>query len=590
MQKYQDLLASHSEDLKQFTQSSKLISRARLIMGLLAIYSLYRWIRSENDLLAAVGVVCIATFAILLRKHRQVQWKQRLSQTLVTINKNEIDFLDNRELHYYDGVEYIDQQHLYSYDLDLFGPYSLYHHINRCSTYAGKKSLAKLLLSILGKQDILANQGAIKELAPCVEWRQETQSLGLIVDDTKDNYDTLQTWTSKEVTTISPLVHVLSYLMPLLFVGLIAYAILTQSLLFGYLGVLVFLINILILASQIKGIRAELLGSEKVADIFKKYGLIFESIEKQSFQSSKLKNLQDRIKIDGATASDQLSRLAMIFSNLQSVENLAGAALFNGAFLYHIHALRKLQDWKKQYAPHIIDWIDVIAEIESLGSIANMYYNNPDFTLPTINDNHMIQMDNAGHPLLAADTRVTNHVDFSQQPFIILTGSNMSGKSTFLRTLGINMVLAGIGSPICATHASIHPLPVIVSMRQTDSLADGESYFFAEIKRLQLLFNQFRNKTCFVLLDELLKGTNSDDKRSGTLATIRNVISAQAFGALATHDLEVCKITDEYPDALTNKCFEVEIKEDDLHFDYKLRDGICQNQSATFLMKKLGLI
>jgi DNA mismatch repair ATPase MutS len=161
---------------------------------------------------------------------------------------------------------------------------------------------------------------------------------------------------------------------------------------------------------------------------------------------------------------------------------------------------------------------------------------------------------------------------------MILTGSNMSGKSTFLRSLGINMVLAGIGSPVCASAASIHPLPVLVSMRLSDSLSDSESYFFAEIKRLKQIMNALENQPAFVLLDEILRGTNSDDKRNGTIEVI------------ATHDIEVCLTTNEYPKILTNACFEVEIKEDDLHFDYKLRDGICKNKSATFLMKKMGVI
>jgi DNA mismatch repair ATPase MutS len=173
---------------------------------------------------------------------------------------------------------------------------------------------------------------------------------------------------------------------------------------------------------------------------------------------------------------------------------------------------------------------------------------------------------------------------------MILTGSNMSGKSTFLRSLGINMVLSGIGSVVCAKEANVHPLPVLVSMRLSDSLSDSESYFFAEIKRLKQIMDDLEENAAFVLLDEILRGTNSDDKRNGTIEVVKKVIANKAIGAIATHDIEVCQTTKDYPDILTNKCFEVEIKNDDLHFDYKLRDGICQNKSATFLMKKMGVI
>lgn len=166
----------------------------------------------------------------------------------------------------------------------------------------------------------------------------------------------------------------------------------------------------------------------------------------------------------------------------------------------------------------------------------------------------------------------------------------MSGKSTFLRTVGVNLVLAGIGAPVCATKATFFPLPLLVSMRLTDSLEDSESYFYAEVKRLKMIIEQVQDESCFVLLDEILRGTNSDDKQSGTIGVILKLIREQTYGVIATHDLEVCNTTHDHPAILTNKCFEVEIKEDDLHFDYKIRDGICQNKNATFIMKKMQII
>ena len=166
----------------------------------------------------------------------------------------------------------------------------------------------------------------------------------------------------------------------------------------------------------------------------------------------------------------------------------------------------------------------------------------------------------------------------------------MSGKSTFLRSLGVNMVLAGIGAPVCANKANVHPLSILVSMRLSDSLSDSESYFYAEIKRLKFIMDQLESKPAFVLLDEILRGTNSDDKRIGTIEVVKKMIARKAIGAIATHDLEVCLTTNDYPNQLANKCFEVEIIDNDLHFDYKLRNGICKNKSATFLMKKMEII
>lgn len=166
----------------------------------------------------------------------------------------------------------------------------------------------------------------------------------------------------------------------------------------------------------------------------------------------------------------------------------------------------------------------------------------------------------------------------------------MSGKSTFLRTLGVNMLLTAVGLPVCAKRAVVHPMKILVSMRLSDSLNDGKSYFFAEIRRIQTIIQKLENQICFVLLDELLRGTNSEDKQLGTIKIIEKIISLKAFGVVATHDIEVCQLAKKYPQIIQNKCFEVQIKNDELHFDYKIRDGVCQNKNATFLMKKIGII
>ena len=234
--------------------------------------------------------------------------------------------------------------------------------------------------------------------------------------------------------------------------------------------------------------------------------------------------------------------------------------------------------------------MEVVGEVEAFNSLANYTYNNSSYAFPNISDNQSMSFENLGHPLLNAKKRVTNSINFTNHRFVILTGSNMSGKSTFLRTIGVNLVLAGIGAPICATEATFFPLPLFVSMRLTDSLEDSESYFYAEVKRLQLIIEQVQKQSCFVLLDEILRGTNSDDKQSGTIGVIQKLVREKTYGIIATHDLEVCNTTNEYPEILINKCFEVEIKNNDLYFDYKIRDGVCQNKNATFIMKKMHII
>ena len=346
----------------------------------------------------------------------------------------------------------------------------------------------------------------------------------------------------------------------------------------------------MILGKSVKRIQSEIAKADNVDKIVKQYSLLVEKIESETFQSKKLTDLQQQLIFKNAAASIHLKQLSELFSRMDTINNFVTATVFNGTFLFNLHVLKALLKWKENYSEEFEKWIGIIGEFEALNSLANLAYNNPDFVFPEINSEYKIGFSDLGHPLLNPLTRVGNNTHFYPESFVILTGSNMSGKSTFLRSLGVNMVLGAIGSVVCASEANIHPLPVLVSMRLSDSLADSESYFFAEIKRLKQIMDALEKKPAFVLLDEILRGTNSDDKRNGTIEVVKKIIGKNAIGAIATHDIEVCLTTNEYPGILTNQCFEVEIQNNELHFDYKLRNGICKNRSATFLMQKMGVI
>ena len=282
-------------------------------------------------------------------------------------------------------------------------------------------------------------------------------------------------------------------------------------------------------------------------------------------------------------------QLSAHFLKMDSVVNLLSPFL-NGTVQYHVHVLNSILKWKKQHHENVTTWLTSIGELEALSSLANFSANNPTYTFPQLIAKKEVNFKALGHPLINSKKRICNDIHFKENGFVLLTGSNMSGKSTFLRSIGLNMVLARVGAPVCAHAAEVYPFPVLVSMRQTDSLTDGESYFFAEVKRLQMIVNKLQDQPALILLDEILRGTNSDDKRSGTVGYIKKLLSHNAMGIIATHDLSVCEITADYPEKLTNKHFEVEITDDELHFDYKLRDGICKNKSATFIMKKMNIV
>jgi DNA mismatch repair ATPase MutS len=238
-----------------------------------------------------------------------------------------------------------------------------------------------------------------------------------------------------------------------------------------------------------------------------------------------------------------------------------------------------------------MNWLLAIGEFESLNSFANLAFNNPEYCYPQISGEEIVIAAKIGHPLIRKEKNVSNDISFEQQRFIVLTGSNMSGKSTFLRTVGINIVLAKAGSAVCAKAFSFFPFDLYVSMRITDSLQDSESFFYAELKRLHGIIQHLeeKNKT-FVMLDEILRGTNSNDKHNGTVGLIRKLVANNACGIIATHDLTIADLSKEYNGYMGNKCFESELVKGELIFDYKLKDGVCTRLNASFLMKKMGVI
>lgn len=519
-----------------------------------------------------------------------MQFQIKIQEALVSINNDEMDYLENNKIPFENGEEFMDFQHPYGYDLDIFGNHSLFQNFNRTATFIGKKTLANQFVHLLPNEEIIRNQEAVMELANKLDWRQEFSALAKTSQDNKQAYESLLKWSKSNSAPLSKASLWISMLSPMLFLGFALLYWITSNTVYLNLLVVNFVFNLAFLGRFMKRIQLEIANSTNIDKLISQYGLLLHKIENEDFKSGKLIHLQKQLVYKNENASVHFKHLASLFSSMDTIQNLITATLFNGTFLYNLYTFKSLIAWKNQHAKALENWLAVIGEFEMLNSLANVSFNNPDFVFPDLNADHEISFSNLSHPLLSKKSRVGNDIDFQPQSFMILTGSNMSGKSTFLRSLGINMVLTGMGAAVCATKASVHPMPVLVSMRLSDSLSDSESYFFAEIKRLKQIMDQLENKPSFVLLDEILRGTNSDDKRNGTIEVIKKVIAKKAIGAIATHDIEVCLTTNDYPETLINKCFEVEIVNNDLHFDFVLRDGICKNKSATFLMKKIGVI
>ena len=590
MEFYTQRKDNFSVDLTTYKKQYNTISIIRLSIAVIAIVLAYYGLQQGNFNAYILPILlCVVVFVWLIKIHSNIADKKLRAATLVAINEDEITHLQRKGNNFDNGAEYIDFKHPYSYDLDIFGENSLFQYINRTETYKGKEKLANLLLSTLPQDVIIQNQEAVKELADKPEWRQEIQALGRMKKDSAATLAKLEAWSDGESKDINKLRYILSIIASIAFVGCFTGYIITNEITLFNWSICIFMFNLSSVAGYAKIFKKEISHTTETDEILHQYSLIIAQIEQAQFQSEKLNSLKEKLSSDGKQAGQLIKKLATLFGQMDTVSNIFAALLLNGLFQYHVHIYKGLQSWKKHHATAIPQWLEVIAEFEALNSLANLYYNNKDYTFPKLNTNKAIVFKELAHPLLNPATRVGNDISFSPQ-FTILTGSNMSGKSTFLRSLGVNMVLAGIGASVCAKEAIIHPLPVLVSMRLSDSLSDSESYFFAEIKRLKQIMDALKEESAFVLLDEILRGTNSDDKRTGTIAVVKKMIAGQAIGAIATHDIEVCNITTEHPEQLVNRCFEANIENNNLYFDYKLRDGICKNKSATFLMEKMGVI
>jgi hypothetical protein len=474
--------------------------------------------------------------------------------------------------------------------LDIFGPKSLFQHLNRTATPIGEKILAQKLSAPILNNEITLHQLAIQELSNKIEFRQLFYATAKLANLDQEGFQKLLNWSKASIENTPFFIKLIRVLLPILFFTMLGLAYFTNNILFTYLANTCFLLNLCVFAFYLNKIKKELVASEKIHESIMQYALIFELINKEQFQTKYLTQLKEQLIFEGKPVHEHFKKLSQLFYNLSSMQNPVGAVFFNGALLYHIGVYCSLLNWKKSYAPFFEKYLNTLGELEALNCLANFSFNNKEFVFPIINNEYKIEIKNCGHPLINASKRICNDVSFNAGNFMILTGSNMSGKSTFLRTLGINMILGNAGAPICASNAQIHPLPVVVSMRMSDSLTDSESYFFAEVKRLKQIMDELEHQICFVLLDEILKGTNSDDKRLGTVKVIEKLVKKNVIGAIATHDLEVCNITLVYPKNLSNHCFEVEIINNELAFDYKLRNGICKNKSASFLMNKLEII
>lgn len=542
-----------------------------------------------------IGVAFIALFLAgfyrFVRWHQNIQHQQKINEALTLINQQEKAAQDHQFQAFPPGTSFLDQQHPYALDLDIFGPHSIFQFSNRCETFIGQKRLAQFMTQVASSGEIALRQNATKELSEALDWRQNLQAIGKATEDNGEHLKLLRYWLDKPFFVSNRRWLVLSlYLMPFW----ISTGILLWIFYIPWQAALLFLIPpVWILRHTLQQVNETHLQTTHAEKTLAYYANLIAHIEGFSFNSPKLKKLQSHFLSHEKRASVAIKELSYIIAQLNVRYNVF-AIFLNIGGLWDLHWVYKLEKWKSRERSRLPQWFECLAEFEALTSIATLRFNHPNWVYPSIHSAPELKSKALGHPLIHKSKRVDNDIEIPTQGHIkLITGSNMAGKSTFLRTVGINIVLAMTGAPVCARELSLPRLQVYTSMRTQDALHESTSSFYAELKRLKFIIEAVEEPNTdphpFFLLDEILKGTNSVDRHTGSKALIQQLIYSKGAGLIATHDLELGQLEANADGSIENLCIEVEIKNGELFFDYKLKKGVSQSFNATLLMKNMGI-
>ena len=586
---------SNCENLKQkistLNKRIHLIGTIRLIIFLGAAISLYLLREESWTTLVLLTIAFTIPFIVLMVVHNKYFYKRTYTETRLKLNEDELNAI-NYDFSAFDGAkEMIDCEHSFSLDLDLFGDKSFFQSLNRTVTAQGKKLLAEWFMNPADKkEDVLSRQEAITELSNRQDLFQHFYTLGKINKENNKSIEILDKIRQDfDQSIASPVWKILTWIVPAIWVILIgcnSFGLIQEK----WIGIYS-IVAIVVAYWNSKQVMQLYNSVDKMENILKTYSSLIEVIENEEFTSFELKKISEKLKNNNRMASESLKTLSRHIGALNQRFSLAGAIL-NILFMRDTRHSIALVKWKERHHNDIVGWIEALAEIDAYLSMGNYAFNHPDYIYPEVSDNYFVMKGKAlGHPLINRDVCVRNKIDIPKSPwFLIITGANMAGKSTYLRTVGINYLMACTGLPVCAEKMIFYPAHLVTSLRTSDSLASNESYFFAELKRLKMIIDRLqKGEKLFIILDEILKGTNSADKQKGSMALMKQLVKLQSCGIIATHDLVLGSLEEEFPNEIKNYRFEADITDNELTFSYQLREGVAQNMNACFLMRKMGI-
>ena len=590
-----DRVSFFQNQIEDFSNQSKITEKSlqetsllRILVFIFGSILCYFTFDFSQLLSVSIGIVALVLFLWLVKKHQNTAYQLSFQRANIRINEDELNRQKLVFVRQETGLNFSNLTHFYTNDFDIFGSHSLFKLLNRAYTQNGMKLLAHWLSTGADAIEISVRQVAVKELSDLFDWRQDFQATAQIESKISEPTDFLLEWVN---TSDNQTINKLKYFRFLPIITLLVWFFIFIDIVPIGFGIVLLLAHFYISGQVHKATKDFSQQSDNIVDTLKTFSKLLEKIENQDFKSDKIKQLQSKLNSD-SKASVAIKSFSRIVENLNFRLNVYFWILIGMPTLWDLHWFIQLEKWKQTHKNNLKSWLDVLSEVEALNSLAGFSFANPDYIFPESSHEKVeIKATKIAHPLLKKEKRIAN--DFSMNGVgetVLITGSNMSGKSTFLRTLGVNLVLANMGSVVCATSFKTSQLLLFTSMRTQDSLAENTSSFYAELKRLKTLLTitEKNNIPVLYFLDEILKGTNSDDRHKGAKALIEQLHTQNTSGFVSTHDLELGEMADRY-DFVHNYSFKSYFEDDVLKFDYKLEKGICQEANAAALMRQIGI-
>ncbi|MDU4891120.1 MAG: DNA mismatch repair protein MutS [Clostridium sp.] len=591
-EKFKVRIEKYENEISLYKKSSDRIGYLRLVTAIGAGYYIYKLFKEPIWVINIVISSLLLLFFIgLIIYHGKIKGKIQAAEVMIDINNKYLKRISGEWVTFKDiGSEFVDRAHPYSFDLDIVGQESIFQLINITSTWNGRNRLAKVLLdSNFSAEDISKRQKAVDELKDKLELCQFMEYEGKRKSGALESPEKLLAFIKdKNKLFKNKVLKKFLYYMPMVTIS-VSMVIVVFKLSYLYDLITIFLVlQLLAWAAGLMRISRAFAAISYFKGALEDYEGILKLLEDQKFETEMLRDIYGALFNKDKSAASAIKELTRIAEKIDMRNNGFFFIVLNGLFLWDYQCIFSIESWKEKYSDIIEYWLDTIGEVEALMSISVLNHISDEVTFPIIEEEPMIfEAEDLGHPLISKKARVNNSIKMSRS-ILIITGSNMSGKTTFLRTIGINLVIAYCGGAVYSKKMRCSKMNMYTSMRITDDLKAGISTFYGELIRIkEIIEGASRQENMIFLIDEIFRGTNSRDRIEGALAVIKNLNREGVMGAITTHDLELCVL--EKSERIRNFHFEEYYKDNKIYFDYKLKSGVSKTTNAKYLMKIVGI-